>query len=271
MSTPNSEFFGRIYEFSEIARETIATRYRNSFDINIKSDSSPVTEIDLAVERGLREAITHYYPSHGIIGEEFPNINPQAEYQWIIDPIDGTQNLVQRIPTFGTIIGLFKQGTPIVGLIDCPMMDFRVMAGDGLGTYLNGERISLNLKDDRPLGPQDVIACSSPGTFARARNRRHVFQELCAYHTSVRIYYDCYAHALAAVGSIAATVEYNIRIWDIAASQILIEQAGGAFEIIDQYEDQEDTRYSVIMGKRAVVAELAPKLRQWNKEAEQNA
>ena len=267
MSEQIATLFGRAHEFVDLARELVIGRYRGALNTSIKSDNSPVTEIDLAVESSLRQAITSVYPEHGIIGEEFPNVNPEAVYQWIIDPIDGTQNLVHRIATFGTILGLFHQGAAVLGIIDCPMIDYRVAAASGFGTYLNRERVSFDQQSSEPLGLQDVIACSSPITFARSRDCQHVFRELCSYHKSVRIYYDCYAHALAAAGSLAATIEYNVRIWDIAASQILIEQAGGAFEIVDQYDDEGAKRYSIIMGRKAVVAELAPKLRIWNKEA----
>ena len=269
MSNEISQFFGRAHEFVDLAREVIEKHYRAAFDTKIKSDNSPVTEIDLAVETTLRQAIARTYPDHGIIGEEFPHINPNAEYQWIIDPIDGTQNLVHRIATFGTILGLFKSGAPVVGVIDCPLLDYRVAAANGVGTFVNRQRVSFDPQNDRPLGPQDVIACSAPITFARSRDCQHVFRQLCAHHLGVRIYYDCYAHALAAAGSLAAHIEYNVRIWDIAASQILIEQAGGSFEIVDQYEDDGAARYSIIMGRKAVVAELAPMLKRWNREATQ--
>jgi len=262
-----SQYFGRADEFADLARSLIHTHYAEGFSTRLKADDSPVTEIDLAVESALRQAIETAFPEHGIIGEEFPNLNPAAQYQWIIDPIDGTQNLVNRIGTFGTILGLFHNGVPLVGVIDCPIMDLRVTAGRELGTFLNKEKISIIAQADQKLSGRDVIACSAPITFARGRDRQDVFRQLCTYHPSVRIYYDCYAHALAAVGSLAATIEYNVRIWDIAASQLLIEQAGGSFEIVEQYEDQGAPRYSVIMGRKAVVAELAPLLRAWNKGA----
>ena len=267
MNQEISQFFGRAHEFADLARRLVSDLYTSAYSTSIKSDDSPVTEIDLAVETELRAAISRIFPQHGVIGEEFPNSNPAAEYQWIIDPIDGTQNLVNRIATFGTILGLFHRGSPVVGVIDCPILDYRVSAGRELGTFLNGQKISIQSETNRALCAQDVIACSAPITFARSRDCSHVFRQLCDYHKSVRIYYDCYAHALAAAGSLAATIEYNIRIWDIAASQLLIEQAGGSFEIVDQYEDQGAPRYSVIMGRTAVVAELAPKLRTWNQEA----
>ena len=91
---------------------------RNSIHSELKEDQTPVSEVDLRCEELVRRLVRQAFPSHGIVGEEFGWENREAEFTWTIDPIDGTQNLINRIPTFGTILGLLYKGQPIMGWID---------------------------------------------------------------------------------------------------------------------------------------------------------
>ena len=90
-------------------------------EVEIKSDSSYVTNTDRAVEKKLRELIVSEYPNHGILGEEFENVNTDAEFVWVLDPIDGTAAFVAGIPVYGTLIALAWKEMPFIGIIDHPL------------------------------------------------------------------------------------------------------------------------------------------------------
>ena len=141
----------------------------HGFSVETKLDRSLVTDVDRAVERRWRELIERWFPDHGALGEEYPPTRPASAFQWIMDPIDGTEEFVHGIPTFGTMLALHHRGVPLVGVIDHPALDIRVNAGVGLGTHRNGRRVRL---DDAPASarPEDVRLVLS----ARINFTRHV-------------------------------------------------------------------------------------------------
>jgi len=96
--------------------------FRTSINVNSKSDNSPVTIADKKSEEKMRELILKEFPNHGIIGEEFGDYNTDAEYVWVIDPIDGTKSFICGALTFGTLIALMKNGEPIIGVINHPIL-----------------------------------------------------------------------------------------------------------------------------------------------------
>lgn len=125
MSLPDSErqrllegARGAIAAASSLVRERMAA----GFETWKKADQSFVTEVDLAVEQRLREELTSRFPAHNILGEELAQLDQGSEFQWIIDPIDGTLSFTRNIPLFGTILGLFHRGQPLIGLIDHPAL-----------------------------------------------------------------------------------------------------------------------------------------------------
>lgn len=107
------------------ARGITLAHFRQTFAMESKPDCSPVTEVDKATEAALRELIQKQYPTHGIIGEEMPSINPQAEYVWVIDPIDGTRSFISGSPLFCTLVALLRRGQAVVGMIDTPALNQR--------------------------------------------------------------------------------------------------------------------------------------------------
>jgi hypothetical protein len=115
------------------------------FSVETKLDRSLVTDVDRAVERQW-ERLERWFPDHGVIGEEYPPTRAASPFQWIMDPIDGTEEFVHGIPTFGTMLALHHRGVPLVGVIDHPALDIRVNAGVGLGTHRNGN----------PVRPEDT-------------------------------------------------------------------------------------------------------------------
>ena len=226
---------------------------RNSIHSELKEDQTPVSEVDLRCEELVRRIVRQAFPSHGIVGEEFGWENREAEFTWTIDPIDGTQNLINRIPTFGTILGLLYKGQPIMGWIDHPVLGDSLRGGVDTGTFLNGTRVTLNDIAESGLTPNDVIATNCPATFARG-GHLSVLEAVLRFHPHSRIYYDVYSHSLTIRGSLAVMVEYNLKIWDLSATKALIQGAGGEFQELGREELPDGTPllHAAFGKKRAV-------------------
>jgi fructose-1,6-bisphosphatase/inositol monophosphatase family enzyme len=239
-----------------IPRTRAAIRSRlGGLTVEVKPDASLVTDVDKAVEALLREAIGARFPDHGILGEEFGHTQPQAAFQWILDPIDGTDNLAHDIPTYGTIIAVHHEGVPLLGVIDHPALDLTYSAARGLGTFRNGQRLSMAPADAAaPLG-REIVITTAPENFARSRDLP-LFDAICRAFPNLRIYRDCFAQTRAAQGSVGAMVEFNVKLWDIAAVPVLVEEAGGKYVRVRECEGT----YSAVFGKAAVVDALLPLL-----------
>lgn len=231
--------------------ETLATR--------AKFDASPVTEADLGVERCLREELGKAFPDHGLWGEEYDRANRDSDYQWIMDPIDGTIAFSRGIPLWGTILGLYYKDEPLVGIIDHAALDRMYWAVKGQGAWLNDQRLRIqDLPEDVDL-QAELMGIGDRPQFARV-GRLHHWDALHAAHPRVRAYTDCWGHSLAAQGSIGALADYGLRAWDLAATQLLMEEAGGAYRVVGTAPDPVNpggTCYDVVIGKPRAVDWMA--------------
>lgn len=190
-----------------------------------KADKSLVTAVDREIERRCRELIESRYPQHGVLGEEFGESNPGAEFCWILDPIDGTEEFVAGTPLFGSIIGLHLESRPLAALTDHPLLKLRVSAEFGRGMKKNGEP----LKRGRQNYPSPRVASANRGNFLRSGDQSAVFDAITAQYPNVRIYSSCYAHTCTALGGFDAMVEWNVKVWDLASAELLITEAGGMY------------------------------------------
>ena len=237
--------------FARRSRAVVRHHMRAGFAKRLKADASYVTDADLAAERMLRTLIGDRFPDHGIVGEEFPPVNAGASFQWILDPIDGTLSFTHGIPFFGTIIAVHHEGVPIVGVIDQPGLGLCYSAGLGLGAWCNGRR--LRVRDVAVAArSREVISASDRPRFVRCR-RAQAFDRLMRTHPQVRGYADCIGHTLAAEGKIGAAVDYGLRLWDIAATQVLIEEAGGRYACVFRSHDAGGDLFGIIAGKPSLV------------------
>ncbi|MBI3550265.1 MAG: histidinol phosphate phosphatase [Elusimicrobia bacterium] len=247
--------------FVQASNEIILRKIARGFKVETKSDGSYVTDADRDAERRLRGAIAERFPDHGILGEEFEPVRPKAEFQWIIDPIDGTLSFVKGIPTFGTILALRYREETVVGIIDLPAVGRRYSAAVGLGTSLNGKRIELKDAATESEIKDEIVAVCDRLQFERI-GKEAAFERLLSMNPRARVYTDCFGHALAAQGAVGAMVDVGVRLWDIAATQVLVEEAGGRFEVLQGFEKAgTDTLYSIVCGKPGVVGWLLQQLR----------
>ncbi len=242
--------------FADAAREIITRAWHAGFTVKRKRDGSFVTNADLEVEERLRTLITKQYPDHGILGEEFPRTRPEARFQWILDPIDGTEDFVHRVPTFGSILALHYDGVPVVGVVDHPLLDLRCHAAYGRGTHRNTERVTIADIDPETPPEQVRVVLSARANFVRYRNEGSYFDALTRAYPNHRIFRSCYGHALVATGAVDAMVDYHDAPWDLAASRILVEEAGGIYRTVREFIVDGVPIRSVAFGRLGVVEQL---------------
>ncbi len=190
--------------------------------VETKADASPVTAADRGAEELLRNLIGQRFPTHGLVGEEFGSKTPDAEFVWVLDPIDGTKSFTAACPLFGTLIALLHEGQPVLGCIHLPVLD-QLFIGDNASTTLNGQPVrtrptkrladaTLLTSDTLNLAKyQNGPACD------RVVNQAKLF----------RTWGDCYGYTLVAGGWADVMVDPIMNPWDIAALVPVIRGAGG--------------------------------------------
>jgi myo-inositol-1(or 4)-monophosphatase len=216
----------------QIAREAgqvLADKFGRALQVSNKGDIDLVTEADLAAERLIVERIRSYHPRHAILTEESGDVaeagGPQAEYKWIIDPLDGTTNYAHGYPTFCVSVALEHEGRVVVGAVYDPTRDEMFAAERGGGATLNGRRIRASETDEL----NRALVCTGFPYDVRERGdfARH-FRAFIMHAQSVRR--DGAAAldlAYVAAGRFEAFYEEGLRPWDVAAGVLLVEEAGG--------------------------------------------
>lgn len=253
------KIFNSVKHLSSICGEKVNQMVSKKFEKSTKADQSFVTEVDLEIEKIFRDYVTSNFPDHGIIGEENGDINPLSKVKWVIDPIDGTQNLVHGIPTYGIVMGVFWENENIAGAINHPALNLEYLAAKGLGCYRNGQKIRIEdcILENHEIDPQEVIALSTRSVFSRSSETK-IFDDLVSKYPSHRVYYDIFSTTRAIEGQVAAVVEFNMKIWDIAATEVLIKEAGGSYKVVREHTlDNSKKMYSIIAGKPSAVKILS--------------
>jgi len=213
---------GFAVELADLAAP-IATRwFRHPLDIALKSDKSPVTAADRAVEAAIREAIAARYPDHGILGEEQGRERLDAEVVWVVDPIDGTRSFITGYPLWGTLIAAAVAGVPDVGVISMTAMNERWVARRGAPTLFQGT--PCRTRDCRDLAEARLFT-TSPYYFTA--EERAAFEALMPLVHTTRFNGDCYNYGLLASGHIDLVVECRLEPFDYCALVPVVEGAGG--------------------------------------------
>ncbi len=215
-------FIPFVDQLANASGQIIRTYYKKDIPYEVKEDLSPVTEADKEVERALRALILAAYPGHGVIGEEFEASNPEAEYQWYIDPIDGTKSFMIGRPIFGTLISLVKGDLPILGVIDQPILGERWSGVRGFATDFNSRVTEAR---GCPTLAQAVLCTTSPNLFVGDDYKKFEKIRKKAHYT---VYGgDCYSYGLIASGRVDIVVETGLKPHDFIALKPIIEGAKG--------------------------------------------
>jgi histidinol-phosphatase len=222
-----------------------------------KADRTLVSDVDLAVESMLREALERRFPADGILGEEEGLVRPDASRRWLLDPIDGTRSLRHGIPLFGTLLALEEAGEPVLGVVALPALGRQYTAACGVGAFRDG--VPLRQAGVVEALDDEVISLGERRQFVNA-GVPDVFDRLVTTLGGARVYPDCFGHALAAEGAVGAMVDFDLAPWDLAASRVLVEQAGGRCLVVGERRDGPVVRRDVVLGKPAVVEWIAAEL-----------
>ena len=205
----------------------ILNHFRTNTAVERKADASPVTIADRAAEAALRERLLAEVPEHGIFGEEHGSERLDADYVWVIDPIDGTRAFVNGIPLFGTLIALTRGGVPLLGVIDHPARGERWLGVAGAPTRHWGRGNDGTPVSVRPCAAiADALMCAtSPDMFSADERAR--FDRVHAAVRDTRYGTDCYAYAMVASGETDLVVEAGMQPYDYLAHAVVIAGAGG--------------------------------------------
>ncbi|MUH51489.1 MAG: histidinol-phosphatase [Actinobacteria bacterium] len=201
---------------------------RRAFTVDRKPDRSEVTEADRQTEAALRAATAQAYADHCFFGEEAGvSGNANSPWRWIVDPIDGTSNFVRGIPVWATLIALtHAELGPVVGVVSAPVMQRRWSGAVGLGASVNGLPIRVSSIDS--LADAQVCVTYSPGWDTLGLTGRLVQLQQAAYRA--RGFGDFWQHMLVAEGAMEIAVDaIGVQPYDLAAVQVVVEQAGGTF------------------------------------------
>ena len=220
-----SAFIGRL---ATASGETILPFFRTSLSIDNKSsrhDFDPVTEADRAAEAVMRRLIKANFPQHGIVGEEFGNEREDADYVWVLDPIDGTKSFIAGFPIWGTLIALLHKGTPVFGMMHQPFIGERFSGDNGSASYRSaaGER-RLSVRRCAAL-EQAVCYTTSPLLMSEAD--LGIFRRVESHVRLSRYGGDCYSYCMLAGGHLDLVIETELKPYDIAALIPIINGAGG--------------------------------------------
>ena len=253
------DFSAFVNELASVSGETILPFFRTALTVEDKSRSGsfdPVTAADHAAETAMRTLIRRTFPDHGIIGEEYGGERADAEYVWVLDPIDGTKSFISGMPTWGTLIALLRSGEPVFGMMNQPFAR-ECFSGDGGGASYRGpagER-ELRVRACADLA-QAVLFTTSPLLMNAAD--RAAFAKVEGAVKLTRYGGDCYSYCMLAAGHLDLVVETELKPYDIAALIPIVTGAGGVVTTWDGKPAQNGGR--IIAAGDARVHEAAMKL-----------
>ncbi|HBU36286.1 MAG TPA: inositol monophosphatase [Planctomycetaceae bacterium] len=219
-------------------RKTLQWFQTDDLTINRKEDNSPVTAADLAAEDLLQKELLTAFPHDGFLGEETGCTKGTSEFEWVVDPIDGTKSFIQGVPLFATLVGCRKNGEGVIGVIFIPALDELAYAATGHGAWYeqNGhDRVTARVSTQPSL--RESLLCSSDfrdfrrrptaldaqGAGKKVRDR---FEDACRI---TRTWGDGYGYLLVATGRAEAMADPMLNAWDAAAVAVVVTEAGGRF------------------------------------------
>jgi histidinol-phosphatase len=234
MSTTRGNDLALALRLADAADSISLARYQSiDLVVSTKPDNTPVTDADKASEEAIRALLKNHRPEDGIVGEEFGNDAGGAKRYWVIDPIDGTKNFLRGVPTWATLIGLIEKQSDgsevvVVGVVSAPALFRRWYASEG-----NGAFVSVNKAAPVKISVSQVSeikdASIAYSDFIGWNERLAPFQELMSQVWRTRGIGDFWSHMLVAEGAVDVAAEPSLAIWDMAALDIIVREAGGRF------------------------------------------
>jgi histidinol phosphatase-like enzyme (inositol monophosphatase family) len=212
---------------ADAAAHAIMPHFRAPLSVENKLSAGfdPVTVADRAGEAAMRTLINARYPAHGIVGEEYGKENADAEYVWVLDPIDGTRAFITGVPVWGILIGLTRRGRPILGMMHQPFSGERFW-GNGKQAWFarGGSSNALKTRACAEIGKASLFT-TSPRLFNR--DDRVAYDRVEDSVRLARYGCDCYAYCMIAAGQADIGIETDLQPYDIVALIPIVEGAGG--------------------------------------------
>lgn len=213
-------------EMLDAARPLARRYFRSPLEVERKTDDSPVTLADRAIEQAMKATLARALPDHGVFGEEHGSAGLDRPFVWVIDPIDGTKSFISGVPTFGTLIALLHEGVPVLGVIDMPILGETWIAHEGGPSLMNGTPCRTS---GRTRLADTILFATSPDQFTPEETE--VFAGVSAACRARRFGGDCYSYGLLAAGHIDLILEAELQPYDYLPVVQVVRAAGG--EITD--------------------------------------
>ena len=238
-----------VTSITELVKQSVLESFRNLLEVEFKSDESPVTQADREVEDQVRQYLTKHFPQDGIFGEEFGVQGAERNNIWVVDPIDGTRSFLSGHPTFGFLLARIEVGIPELGVIAMPALNETFIGHRGKGAWLNGEPIQVST---RTTLDQAILYVNEGDKIYK--DHPDVFERLMNAGQTRRLSYDCYPHALVAMGQVDAVVDFDLQPYDYLPVSAVVKAAGGIVT------DWRGNSLGLESGTKAMVSAATPEL-----------
>lgn len=217
-------------ELAQLAGDSTLELFGKGISVERKGDDSPVTIADKNAEQIIRQKLATLFPKDAILGEEFGEQTGSSEYQWIIDPIDGTKSFIYGVPLYSTLVGVVRDGVCLAGVIYLPALKEIVFAAQGLGAWHvpAGQTEATRCEVSRRSLSDGLFVVSQVDSFAK-RGAEAAYRSLESAAYVSRSWGDGYGYLLVATGRAELMVDPVANPWDLAAVQPVVEEAGGIF------------------------------------------
>lgn len=212
-------------EAANAASEVALHYFRTHLKVETKADRTPVTQADRECEAKITEVLSRHFPAYGFLGEEMGEHAGQVNTRWIIDPIDGTKNFIRGIPFFATLIALEENGEITAGVMSAPALNDLLYARKGQGAFANGRQVHVSDVDDL----RNAMLIHGGLKDLKVRSCWEPFLRLVEMTARQRGFGDALGHSVVICGQAEVTLEPEIKPWDVAATKILVTEAGGRF------------------------------------------
>ena len=222
------------HRLADIADVITLDRYQaQDLAVSTKPDNTPVTDADRSTEQAITAAITKERAQDGVVGEEFGNSKENAKRYWVIDPIDGTKNFMRGVPTWATLIGLVERNSDgtesvVVGVVSAPALARRWHASKGSGAYVtfaNSAPKKISVSKVNSIADSSIAYSD----FLGWNEKLSSFRKLLDAAWRTRGYGDFWSHMLVAEGAVDVAIEPSLALWDMAALDVIVREAGGQF------------------------------------------